>query len=58
MGVSRRAGALFVLGLFAGAAPAGAVSRKLTLTQVVTQGKSVLVGSVLSSSTRWGRGRR
>jgi hypothetical protein len=58
MCVSRGARASILIGLLAAAAPAAALSRKLDLSQIVTQGKSVLVGNVLSSSTRWGEGKK
>ena len=38
--------------------PAHALGRKLSLDEIVQQGKSVLVGTVTCSSTRWGEGRK
>jgi hypothetical protein len=48
---------LLVLSL-AAARPAAALGRSLSFDEVVTQGKTVLVGTVLSESTRWGEGRK
>jgi hypothetical protein len=48
---------LLVLSL-AAARPAAALGRNLSFDEVVTQGRTVLVGTVLSESTRWGEGRK
>jgi hypothetical protein len=44
--------------LIAAAEPAAALSQKLSFTQIVQHGNSVLVGNVISSSTRWGEGKK
>jgi hypothetical protein len=58
MKVSRLASAALLLGLLASPDPAVALSQRLTLDQIVTQGQLVLVGTVVSSSSRWGEGRK
>jgi hypothetical protein len=50
-------GALLFLFL-AAALPAASLGRRLSLDQIVQQGKTVLVGSVVSASTRWGEGKK
>lgn len=50
-------GALLFL-LLAAAPPAAALGRKLSLDQIVQEGKTVLVGTVVSTSTRWGEGKK
>lgn len=50
--------AALLLLLLAAAPPAAALGRKLSLDQIVQQGKTVLVGSVVSTSTRWGEGKK
>jgi hypothetical protein len=51
------AAALLLL-LLAAAPPAAALGRKLSLDQIVQQGETVLVGTVVSTSTRWGEGKK
>lgn len=50
--------AALLLLLLAAAPPAAALGRKLSLDQIVQQGKTVLVGTVVSTSTRWGEGKK
>jgi hypothetical protein len=57
MRISGPTAALLLL-LLAAAPPAAALGRKLSLDQIVQQGKTVLVGTVVSTSTRWGDGKK
>lgn len=57
MRISGPTAALLLL-LLAAAPPAAALGRKLSLDQIVQQGKTVLVGTVVSTSTRWGEGKK
>jgi hypothetical protein len=50
--------AVGVLAFLAAASPAYGLSRKLSLEQVVQRGSTILVGTVVSSSTRWGEGHK
>jgi hypothetical protein len=58
MRISSGPTAALLLFLLAAAPPAEALSRKLSFDEIVAQGKSVLVGTVVSTSTRWGEGRK
>lgn len=50
--------AALLLVLLTATPPAAALGRKLSLDQLVKQGKTVLVGTVVSMSTRWGEGKK
>lgn len=58
MRIARGPKAALVLSLLAGTPPAAALGRRLPLDQVVEQGKTIVVGTVVCSSTRWGEGRK
>lgn len=58
MRIARGAAAALLFVLLAAAPPAAGLGRKLSLDQIVRQGKSVLVGTVVCASTRWGEGRK
>lgn len=58
MRIVRGPAAALLLLLLAEAPPAAALGRRLSLDQIVRQGKTVLVGTVVCSQTRWGEGRK
>lgn len=58
MRISSGPAAALLLFLLAAAPPAAALGRKLSFDQIVQQGKTVLVGTVVSSSSRWGEGKK
>lgn len=58
MRISSGPTAALLLLLLAAAPPAAALGRKLPFDQIVLQGKTVLVGTVVSTSARWGEGKK
>ncbi len=58
MKIPRGALALSLLVVLATAPPAAALARRLTFGEVVDRGRTILVGTVVSSSTRWGEGHK
>lgn len=58
MRIARGSAAALLLLLLAAAPRAEALGRRLSLDQIVQQGKTVLVGTVVCASTRWGEGRK
>ncbi len=58
MKIPRGISAVGVLALLAAAPPAHGLSQKLSFEQVVQRGSTILVGTVVSSSTRWGEGHK
>ncbi len=57
MRIARPSAAALLL-LLAAAPPAAALGRKLSLDEIVRQGKTVVVGTVTCASVRWGEGKK
>jgi len=58
MKILRGISAVGVLAFLAAAPPAHGLAQKLSFEQVVQRGSTILVGTVVSSSTRWGEGHK
>lgn len=58
MKIRRGATVALLLLLLGAAPPAAALSQKLSFDQIVHRGQTILVGTVVSSSTRWGDGNK
>ncbi|MBI5440889.1 MAG: hypothetical protein HY900_06735, partial [Deltaproteobacteria bacterium] len=58
MKILRGLSAIGVLAFLATAPPAHGLAQKLSFEQVVQRGSTILVGTVVSSSTRWGEGHK
>jgi hypothetical protein len=56
--ISSGSTAALMLLVFAAAPPAAALGRQLPFDQIVQQANTVLVGTVVSTSTRWGDGKK
>lgn len=58
MKIARAILAVGILGILSAAPSAEGLTQRLSFDQVVQRGSTILVGTVVSSSTRWGEGRK